>query len=67
MTLAFVLKFLLVAAMAATLGALILGLFTMFKAGSKADERSNRMMRLRIIFQALAILFFSLLLFLKEK
>ncbi len=67
MTLAFVLKFLLIAAMAATLGALILGLFTMFKAGPKADERSNKMMRLRIIFQALAILLFSLLLFLKEK
>jgi hypothetical protein len=67
MTLQIILKFLLIAAMAATLGALIIGLSTMFKAGHQADERSNKMMRLRILFQALAILFFSLLLFLKAK
>ena len=67
MTLTTLLKLLLIVAMTATLGALIMGLFTMFQAGHKADERSNKMMRLRILFQALAILFFSLLLFLKAK
>lgn len=67
MTTSFVLKCLLVGAMLATLGALIMGLVTLFKAGHKADERSNKMMRLRILFQGLAILIFSLLLFLKGK
>lgn len=67
MTTALVLKFLLIGAMAATLITLIMGLLTMFKAGHKADERSNKMMRLRIVFQALAILFFSLLLLFKAK
>jgi len=67
MTLAFLLKLLLIAAMAATLIALIMGLLTMFKSGHQADQRSNKMMRLRILFQALAILIFSLLLFLKAK
>ena len=67
MTVELILKILLVGAMAATLGALIIGLFTLFKAGHASDERSNKMMRLRILFQALAILFFSLLLFLKAK
>jgi len=67
MTAAFILKILLIAAMIATVGALTLGLFNMFKEGKEADERSNRMMRYRIIFQALAIVIFSLLLFLKAK
>jgi len=65
MTTSLVLKILLIGAMGATLITLIMGLLTMFKAGHKADERSNKMMRLRILFQALAILFFTLLLFLK--
>lgn len=67
MTTALVLKILLMGAMAATFITLVMGLLTMFKAGHKTDERSNKLMRLRIIFQALAILFFSLLLFLKAK
>jgi hypothetical protein len=67
MTITFILKVLLVCAMAATLGALIMGLVTMFKAGHRADERSNKMMRLRILFQGLALLIFTLLLFLKAK
>lgn len=62
-----ILKLLLIAAMAATLGALVVGLVTMFKAGPKAAKRSDQMMRWRILFQALAILLFSLLLFLKVK
>lgn len=62
-----VLKILLIAAMAATVIVLVIGLMTMFKTGPEADQRSNKMMRLRILFQALAILFFSLLLFFKVK
>ncbi|MBI2707486.1 MAG: twin transmembrane helix small protein [Proteobacteria bacterium] len=65
MTTTFFLKILLIGAMTATVGALVLGLFNMLKDGKKADIRSNKMMRLRILFQALAILIFSLLLFFK--
>lgn len=65
MTIGVFLKTSLILAMIATVGALILGLFTMVKRGKKADEQSNKMMRLRVLFQALAILIFSLLLFLK--
>ena len=65
MTLTTVLKLLLVTAMVATVGALVLGLLNMLKEGEKASLRSNKMMRLRILFQALAILIFSLLLFFK--
>jgi len=65
MTIESVLKFLLVFALIATAGALIAGLFQMFKEDKKASEKSNKMMRLRILFQALAILIFSVLLFLK--
>lgn len=67
MTTELTLKILLMGAMVATLGTLVMGLVNMFKAGHEADERSNRMMRLRIFFQALAILLFSLILFLKAK
>lgn len=65
MILTTVLKLLLVGAMVATVGALALGLLNMLKEGEKASLRSNKMMRLRILFQALAILIFSLLLFFK--
>lgn len=63
MTLNLALKILLGVAMGATVIVLVLGLLNMFKEGKKAEERSNRMMSLRILFQALAILIFSLLLF----
>ena len=65
MTFESLLKTLLVFALIATAGALIVGLFQMFKEGKKASEKSNKMMRLRILFQGLAILIFSILLFLK--
>jgi hypothetical protein len=65
MTLNLVLKILLIVTMGATVGVLVLGLLNMFKEGKKAEERSNRIMSLRILFQALAILIFSLLLFFK--
>jgi len=67
MTISLLLKVLLVGAMAATVGVLALGLFNMLKEGKEADERSNKMMRLRILFQGLAILIFTLLLFFKVK
>ncbi|OJW51015.1 MAG: hypothetical protein BGO67_11810 [Alphaproteobacteria bacterium 41-28] len=66
MTVQLVLKILLIGAMVATVGALTLGLFSM-KEGKEAGERSNKMMRLRILFQALAIVIFSILLFLQGK
>ena len=65
MTIESILQLLLVFALIATVGALIGGLFQMFKEGKKASEKSNKMMRLRILFQAMAILIFSALLFLK--
>ena len=67
MTVQLVLKILLVGAMLATVVALTLGLFNMSKEGKATGERNNKMMRLRILFQALAIVIFSLLLFLKGK
>lgn len=67
MTVDLALKIGLAGAMIATAGSLVLGLFNMFKEGKEAGERSNKMMRLRIIFQGLAIFIFSLLLFLKAK
>lgn len=67
MTSALFLKILLIGAMFATAAALTFGLFHMFQDGKASGERSNKMMRLRIIFQALAILIFSLLLFLKVR
>lgn len=67
MTPEFILKSLLIIAMTATAGALIIGIINMFKTDPEADERSNKMMRWRIFFQALAILIFSLLLFIKAK
>lgn len=65
MSLSLFLKVLLILALAGTLGALIIGLLNLFKEGKEAGEKSNKMMQLRIFFQALAILIFSLLLFLK--
>lgn len=67
MTAGLFLKILLICAMFATVGALTLGLFSMFKEGKQAGERSNKMMRYRIFFQALAILIFTLLIFFKVK
>lgn len=67
MTVELFLKSLLIAAMVATVSVLAIGLFNMFKGGHEADERSNKMMRMRILFQAFALLIFSLLLLIKVK
>lgn len=61
------LKILLIAAMAGTVGALVLGVLNMSKEGKEVGERSNKLMRYRIFFQALALLIFSLLVFFKVK
>ena len=65
MTFEVTLKILLGVALLATIGALIMGLFHMFKDGKEASKKSNKMMRWRIFFQAIAILVFTTLLFLK--
>lgn len=67
MTFEFVLKILLIIALIGTAGALVIGIFNLFQDGQKASERSNKMMRYRIFFQALAIAIFSLLLFMQGK
>ncbi len=67
MTLELFLKGLLVLAMIGTVGALVFGIFQLFHDGKEASERSNKMMRYRIIFQVLATLVFSFLLFLQGR
>ena len=67
MTFEFTLKILLIVALVGTAGALIVGVFNLFQDSQKASERSNKMMRYRIFFQALAIAVFSLLLFIQGR
>ena len=49
-------------AMAATLGALVWGLIAMARGGEFNAKWSNKMMRYRVMFQAIAIAVFALLL-----
>jgi hypothetical protein len=49
---------LLIAAMAATVGALFLGLYSMARGGEFDKRNANRFMRLRVICQGVAILLF---------
>ena len=49
---------LLLAAMLATVGALLLGLFSMARGGEFDKRNANRFMRLRVACQAVAILLF---------
>ncbi len=67
MTVGLFLKVILVLAMVGTVISLTLGILNMLKNGQEAGARSNQMMRFRIFFQALALLVFSVLLFLKAK
>ena len=53
-------------AMVGVLASLLLGLFAMAKGGEKDNKTSNKMMRARVIMQALAI-FFLFLAFLAKK
>jgi len=54
---------LLVAAMLLTLGVLVLGVVSFAVHGEFYRKNSNLLMRLRVIFQALALVFFALLLY----
>lgn len=54
-------------AVAATLGALGLGLFSMARGGQFNAKNSNRLMRLRVIFQLVAILLIGLGFLLSQK
>ena len=49
-------------AMAATLGALVWGLIAMARGGEFNAKWSNKMMRYRVLFQAIAIAVFAVLL-----
>lgn len=61
------LNVLLIIALLATLLALVLGFVGMFKKDdSKREENSNRMMRLRIIFQSVALIVLAILLFMSR-
>jgi thiamine transporter ThiT len=51
----------LVLAMAATLGALVWGLVAMARGGEFNSRWSNKMMRYRVLFQAIALAFFAVL------
>lgn len=51
----------LVLAMAATLGALVWGLVAMARGGEFNARWSNKMMRYRVLFQAIALAFFAVL------
>ncbi len=42
-------------ALALVLGTLVIGLVTMARGGPNAGQRSNRFMRLRVLFQAIAV------------
>ena len=53
-----------VAALLATLGVLGVGVFAMLRGGAFDAKYSNKLMRMRIAFQALAILLFGLFLLL---
>lgn len=58
---------LLVLAMAATLGVLFLGLFSMARGGEFNQRNSNKLMRARIICQAVALAIFALLMVMMGK
>jgi len=53
---------LLVLAMAATVGALVWGLIAMARGGEFNAKWSNKMMRYRVLFQAIALAVFAVLL-----
>jgi len=58
---------LLVLAMAATVVVLVVGVFSMARGGEFNRRNSNKLMRLRVGFQVLALALFAILLFLSGK
>lgn len=61
-----VVTYLLFIAMGATLLVLILGIANLFYKSTDNPERSNKLMRMRVGFQALALLLFAILLLMKR-
>ncbi len=61
----FVLPILVVLAMLATLGMLLFGIITMAKGGD--PERSNKLMRSRVLLQGLALLLFVIFMMLYRR
>ena len=61
-TLASTLPFLVTAALVATVGVLVMGIWSMGRRGPGAALRANKMMRLRVAVQGIAILLFAALL-----
>ena len=58
--------YVLLAAVFATLGVLAIGVFSMLRGGPFNAKYSNKLMRLRIVFQAVAITVLVLLLFFSQ-
>lgn len=56
------LQYALFAAMGATVVSLVIGLVHFFRTSEEAREKSNKMMRYRIIFQGVALVIFAALL-----
>jgi hypothetical protein len=61
------LNILLYVAMAAVTGTLIFGLYTLVKSGDQARSRSNKLMRLRVLLQFVAILLIAVIFFIKSQ
>lgn len=53
----------LVIAMAATLGVLLFGVISMARGGEFNRRYSNKLMRMRIVFQGIALVLFAILMF----
>lgn len=58
------LYFLIPVAMLATLGTLVMGIFSLAKGGEFSKQNSNKLMRLRVMFQAVAVALLMALVFL---
>lgn len=58
-----VFAFLLAAAMLATLGVVVIGIVSFAVHGNFYRRNSNRLMRLRVLFQAIALVFFGVLMY----
>ena len=56
-----VLQIILVIFMAGALGAVIIGIIAMAVNGKLNQKHSNKLMRLRVLFQAIAVLFFVII------
>lgn len=58
---------LMVLAMIATLGVLIVGIVSMASGGAFHRRNANKLMRMRVVLQAVALAFFAIVLFLAGK